>query len=173
MEKSNKALRSEMAENNKALRSDMEKSIRSLRSDMEKSIRSLRSEMAENNETLRLEMKRDNRDLRKDLTREIRDLRLRVHDNLTILVQLFVAVIAMISGLIGYIVWDRRTALQPVRDQQFKLQQELKELKEGLDRDLERRHPAGSLPDRLVKALQLHARGDQSLTSTLRSFSLL
>jgi len=79
---------------------------------------------------------------------------------------LIMVVIAGIFGLIGYIVWDRKTALRPVEERLIKLEQEL-------HRDLEIQHEDGSRLTRLVKVLREMAKQDEKLAGVLRSFSLL
>lgn len=79
---------------------------------------------------------------------------------------LIMVVIASIFGLIGYIVWDRKTALRPVEERLLKLENEL-------HRDLEIQHEEGSRLTRLVKVLRELAKQDEKLANVLRSFSLL
>jgi DNA repair exonuclease SbcCD ATPase subunit len=79
---------------------------------------------------------------------------------------LLMVVIAGIFGLIGYIVWDRKTALRPVEERLLKLENEL-------HRDLEIQHEEGSRLTRLVKVLREMAKHDEKLASVLRNFSLL
>ena len=79
---------------------------------------------------------------------------------------LVMVVIAGIFGLIGYIVWDRKTALRPVEERLIKLEHEL-------HRDLEIQHEDGSRLTRLVKVLREMAKQDEKLAGVLRSFSLL
>ncbi len=79
---------------------------------------------------------------------------------------LIMVVIAGIFGLIGYIVWDRKTALRPVEERLIKLEHEL-------HRDLEIQHEDGSRLTRLVKVLREMAKQDEKLAGVLRNFSLL
>lgn len=79
---------------------------------------------------------------------------------------LMLVTITGIFGLIGYIVWDRKTALRPVEERLTRMESEL-------HRDLEIRHEGGSIPTRLVKALRELAKKDERLAGVLRSFSLL
>ncbi len=79
---------------------------------------------------------------------------------------LIMVVIAGIFGLIGYIVWDRKTALRPVEERLIKLEHEL-------HRDLEIQHEEGSRLTRLVKVLREMAKQDEKLAGVLRNFSLL
>jgi hypothetical protein len=75
-------------------------------------------------------------------------------------------IIAGIFGLIGFIVWDRRTVLKPV-------EQRLDRMESYLEYDLEIRHDEGSRLTRLVKVLREMAREDERLAAVLRSFSLM
>ncbi len=79
---------------------------------------------------------------------------------------LILVVLAGIMGLIGFIIWDRKTASQP-------LEKKIIELETNLLRDLELRHEQGSLPTRLMYALRKRAENDSELSAILRSFSLL
>ncbi len=79
---------------------------------------------------------------------------------------LILVVLAGIMGLIGFIIWDRKTASQP-------LEKKIIELETNLLRDLELRHEQGSLPTRLMYALRKRAENDSELSEILRSFSLL
>ena len=79
---------------------------------------------------------------------------------------LILVVLAGIMGLIGFIIWDRKTATQP-------LEKKITELEANLLRDLELRHEQGSLPTRLMYALRKLAENNPELSTILRSFSLL
>jgi len=79
---------------------------------------------------------------------------------------LMLVMIAGIFGLIGYIVWDRKTALRPVEQRLIALESEFR-------RDLEIQHEEGSRLTRLVKVLREIAKTDEKLANVLRNFSLL
>ena len=79
---------------------------------------------------------------------------------------LMLVMIAGIFGLIGYIVWDRKTALRPVEQRLIALESEF-------HRDLEIQHEEGSRLTRLVKVLREMAKTDEKLANVLRNFSLL
>jgi len=79
---------------------------------------------------------------------------------------LMMVTIAGIFGLIGYIVWDRKTALRPVEERLIRLESEF-------HRDLEIQHEEGSRLTRLVKVLREMAKDDEKLAGVLRGFSLL
>ena len=79
---------------------------------------------------------------------------------------LMLVMIAGIFGLIGYIVWDRKTALRPVEQRLIALESEF-------HRDLKIQHEDGSRLTRLVNVLREMAKSDEKLANVLRSFSLL
>jgi len=79
---------------------------------------------------------------------------------------LMMVVIAGIFGLIGFIVWDRKTALRP-------LEKRIDNLERDLQHDMELRHEKGSLLTRLVKSLQELAKQDEKVAVVLRNYSLL
>ncbi|QEP43448.1 hypothetical protein D5085_10110 [Ectothiorhodospiraceae bacterium BW-2] len=79
---------------------------------------------------------------------------------------LMLVIIAGVFGLIGFVVWDRKTALKP-------LEQRLERLEMSLQQDFEIQHRQGSKMTRLINALKELAQSDPKLQGVLRSFSLL
>jgi len=79
---------------------------------------------------------------------------------------LMLVMLAGIFGLIGFIIWDRKTALKP-------LEKRLEAFERDVQHDLELRHENGSLLTRLVKSLQELAKQDEKVAVILRKFSLL
>ncbi len=124
-------------------------------------------------DALRTELKRDNQDLRAELKTDINNLQTRMDFKFSIMIQLFIATMAMIGGLIGFIVWDRRTAVQPVKNQMERVQLEWDGFRRMLERDLDLQNQQGSRLTRLIQALKERARVDQDLASLLRAHSLL
>lgn len=84
----------------------------------------------------------------------------------TFVENLLLVLIGGVFGLIGFIVWDRKTAMKPLEERLLKLEHDLQ-------RDLEIQHEEGSRLTRLVKVLREMARHDEKLADVLRSFSLL
>ena len=74
--------------------------------------------------------------------------------------------LAGIFGLIGFIVWDRRTALRP-------LEQRLDKIEHDLNRDLDLQNQDCSRITRLINALRELAQYDPKVAGVLRTFSLL
>ncbi len=79
---------------------------------------------------------------------------------------LIIVLIACIAGLIGYIVWDRKTALRPVEERLIRVEA-------ALEKDLQLAHQDGSLLTRMVNAFRELAKTDKKVAEVLRSFSLL
>ena len=73
---------------------------------------------------------------------------------------------AGIMSLIGFVIWDRKTANRPFDKKMIKLEA-------NLSHDLELRHEKGSLPTHLLQALRKLSENDPKLSGVLRSFSLL
>ncbi len=82
---------------------------------------------------------------------------------------LFGIVITLILGLLGYMIWDRRTALKPLRERMATLEESTSQLNRRFEID----NPSGSLLERLVAAFRELAKTDKKVADILRSFSLL
>ena len=57
----------------------------------------------------------------------------RIEAKFSVLIQLFMAILAMIGALIGFILWDRRAIVQPVKEQL----EGVKQVLDGVKRDLD------------------------------------
>ena len=79
---------------------------------------------------------------------------------------LMLVMIGGILGLVGFVVWDRKTTLRP-------LEQKLAKLEQNLQHDLELQSPEGSRLTRLIHVLREQAKDDPKLAEILRGFSLL
>ena len=100
-----------------------------------------------------------------DTNRRIDDTNQRISDLYDINLTMFAILAALITGLFGYIIWDRRTMMKPV-------QERLERLERDIERDLDLRNEHGSIPARLLNALRELAKTDEKLAAVLRSFSL-
>ena len=172
LEAGQKSLRSEMKLGQKSLRSEIKSSQESLRSEMKSGQEALRSEMKLGQEALRSEIKHqfETVDQRfKSIDQRFKSVDQRfdtLESQYERIWNLILVVLAGIMGLIGFIVWDRKTATRP-------LEKKIIELESTLLRDLELRHEQGSLPIRLMYALRKFAENDSELSTVLRNFSLL
>lgn len=90
----------------------------------------------------------------------------RIWNLMLVIIAGIMGLIAAIVGLIGYIMWDRKTTLHP-------LEQRFSSLEGKLNEELELDSEHGSLPRRLVQALCKYASKETSLKEILRSLSLL
>ena len=90
----------------------------------------------------------------------------RIWNLMLVIIGGIMGLIAAIVGLIGYIMWDRKTTLRP-------LEMRLSSLEGMLNEELELDSEYGSLPRRLVQALCKYSGKETSLKEVLRSLSLL
>ncbi len=86
-----------------------------------------------------------------------------------LMVAMFGSVMALIIALVGYMIWDRRTAQKPLRKKMADLEDYSRQVYKHLDIN----NPAGSVTDRLVAAFRELAKTDEKVAEVLRSFSLL
>ena len=114
-------------------------------------ISDLRSEMKSGQEALRSEMKSGQEALNK-----------RLDDSNNFML----AIIGLIIGLFGYILWDRRTMMKPVVERVERLEQDVIQ-------NLDLSSADGSKLTRLINAMRELAKTDEQLATILRSFSLL
>ena len=114
-------------------------------------ISDLRSEMKSGQEALRSEMKSGQEALNK-----------RLDDSNNFML----AIIGLIIGLFGYILWDRRTVVKPVIEQVNRLERKV------LD-DLDLDHSDGSLLRRQLQALRKYAGKNPEFAEILRGLALL
>ena len=89
-----------------------------------------------------------------------------MNKRLAFIESLMVVMITAILGLVGFIIWDRKTALRP-------LEKKLDKLEQDLQHDLELQNPAGSRLTRVIRAFQDLAEHDPKVAQILQSFSLL
>ncbi|PID55549.1 hypothetical protein CSB45_15450 [candidate division KSB3 bacterium] len=82
---------------------------------------------------------------------------------------LFGVVISLIFGLLGYMIWDRRAALKPIREKIADLEDNSRQVTRQLEID----NPSGALLERLVAAFRELAKTDKKVADILRAFSLL
>ncbi len=89
-----------------------------------------------------------------------------INDRFSFLENLLLVLIAGVFGLIGFVVWDRKTALRP-------LEKKLDKLEQDLAHDMELQSPEGSKLTRLIHALRELAKQDKKIAETLKAFSLM
>ena len=105
--------------------------------------------------------------VRTELKGEIQAVRAKVHQMDKRLEQvwaLLMIVIAGIMGLIGFVIWDRKTAMRPVDQEVQLLKQEL---------DAQRRDAEGFSLTAVVRVLREAAQGSPPIANALKNASLL
>ncbi|MDQ6963813.1 MAG: hypothetical protein Q9M13_02710 [Mariprofundales bacterium] len=79
---------------------------------------------------------------------------------------LMLVILAGIFGLIGFVVWDRRTMIKP-------LEQQFMKLEEKLQYDLDLQSPEGSKLTRVLHVLRELAQTDPRVAAALKQFTLM
>jgi len=123
----------------------------------------IKAEMRAEFKTLRAEIQA----VRTELKGEIQAVRVEVHQMDKRLEQvwaLLMIVIAGIMGLIGFVIWDRKTAMRPVDQEVQLLKQEL---------DAQRRDAEGFSLTAVVYVLREAAQGSPPIANALKNASLL
>ncbi len=105
-------------------------------------------------------------DMNQRLDQRIDDMGQQLSQRINLVENLILTMLAAVFGLIGYIVWDRKTAMRP-------LENRLVHIESALEHDLELKSPEGSRLTRLIHALRELAVTDEKVAGVLRSFSLL
>lgn len=85
------------------------------------------------------------------------------------IVALFASVMGLIIALIGYMIWDRKTAQQPLRERIGRLE----EGHQTIDTHLDMQNPSGPVMQRVLAAFRKLAETDEKVAAILRSYSLL
>ncbi|MBF0204932.1 MAG: hypothetical protein HQK67_11650 [Desulfamplus sp.] len=86
-----------------------------------------------------------------------------------LILTLYGTVMALIIALIGYMIWDRKTAQQPLKIRVGKVETDIVLIED----QLEIRNPSGPVVIRLISALRKLAETDERVAAILRSYSLL
>ncbi len=103
------------------------------------------------------------------IDKRFESLEQRLESMVNITIAMFGSVMALIIALIGYTIWDRRTAVKPLQEKIVSVEKATRQMGNELDME----HPSGSLLERLVAAFRELAKTDEKVAEVLRSFSLL
>ncbi len=144
------SLRTEMKSDIASLRNEMKSDIASLRNEVKSDIASLRNEMKSDIGSLRNEVKSDIGSLRNEVKSDIASLR---SDISGFLLWGFGILFSGMFILVGFILWDRRSTIKPLKD--------------DID-DLEERKV-----NRIIGALKKLSEDDARFAQALRSVGLL
>ena len=144
------SLRDEMKSDMTSLRNEMKSDVASLRNEMKSDVASLRNEMKSDMASLRNGMKSDMASLRNEVKSAIESFRTEITG---FLLWGFGLLFTGMLILVGFILWDRRSTLKPVKD-------EIDDLKERK-------------VDRIIAALKKLSEDDARFAQVLRSVGLL
>ena len=86
---------------------------------------------------------------------------------------LFTSVMALVIAMIGYMIWDRKTAQQPFKHQLEQLGNQVSTVETTMETQLDMKNPSGPVIARLLASLRKLAETDGKVAEVLRSFSLL
>ena len=86
-----------------------------------------------------------------------------------LMLALFGSAMAFVLGMLGYIIWDRKTAQQPFKRRLYNLENEFVEVEE----QLEMKNPSGHVIARLVASFKQLAETDEKVAAILKRYSLL
>ena len=86
-----------------------------------------------------------------------------------LMLALFGSAMAFVLGMLGYIIWDRKTAQQPLKRRLYNLENEVVEVEE----QLEMKNPSGPVIARLVASFKQLAETDEKVAAILKTYSLL
>ena len=130
------------------LRADMNQQNQQLREDMNRQNQQLREDMGQ----LRADMNRQNQQLREDMNEQFaRQFRLTL--------ALLVAFTALVTAIIGFALWDRRTMLRPLERTVTRLTEDLSSNRQRLEA--------------LLDALRTLGQRNSEVASVLKQFNLL
>ena len=87
----------------------------------------------------------------------------------SMILTLFTSVMALVIAMIGYMIWDRKTAQKPFKHQLDHLENQFSTMESHLDM----KNPSGPVIARLLASLRKLAETDGKVAEVLRSFSLL
>ena len=97
------------------------------------------------------------------------DMNQRFESIQNLMLALFGSAMAFVLGMLGYIIWDRKTAQQPLKRKLYNLENEFVEIEE----QLEMKNPSGPVIARLVASFKQLAETDKKVAAILKTYSLL
>ena len=102
----------------------------------------------------------------KNMNQRLEDMNQRFESMQNLMLALFGSAMAFVLGMLGYIIWDRKTAQQPFKRRLYNLENELEE-------QLEMKNPSGPVIARLVASFKQLAETDEKVAAILKTYSLL
>ena len=152
-------LETRLDEGLKALRADIDQ----LRADMDKQNAQLRADMDKQNQQLRADMDKQNQQSRADMNKQYQQLRADINIQFARQFQLTLTLLgvfaALVAGIIGFAVWDRRTMVRP-----------FERTARSLEADLSR---TGQRIETVLDAFRALGQRDPAVAAVLKQFNLL
>ena len=108
-------------------------------------------------------------DMNQSFNQRFEDMSRRFEDMHNLILTLFASVMALVVALIGYMIWDRKTAQLPLKLRLGKLENEFKDI----EVQLETKNPSGPVIARLLASFRKLAETDEKVAAILRTYSLL
>ncbi|MCD4805548.1 MAG: hypothetical protein K8R07_07715 [Desulfobacterales bacterium] len=105
----------------------------------------------------------------KDMNQRFEDMNQRFESMQNLMLALFGSAMAFVLAMLGYIIWDRKTAQQPFKRRLYNLENEFVEVEE----QLEMKNPSGPVIVRLVASFKQLAETDEKVAAILKTYSLL
>ena len=104
-----------------------------------------------------------------DMNQRFIDMNQRFESMQNLMLALFGSAMAFVLGMLGYIIWDRKTAQQPLKRKLYNLENEFVEV----EKQLEMKNPSGPVIARLVASFKQLAETDEKVAAILKTYSLL
>ncbi|MCK5507093.1 MAG: hypothetical protein KAI50_01045 [Desulfobacterales bacterium] len=104
-----------------------------------------------------------------DMNQRFEDMNQRFESMQNLMLALFGSAMAFVLGMLGYIIWDRKTAQQPFKRRLYNLENEFVEV----EKQLEMKNPSGPVIARMVASFKQLAETDEKVAAILKTYSLL
>ena len=108
-------------------------------------------------------------DMNQSFNQRLEDMNQRFESMQNLMLALFGSAMAFVLGMLGYIIWDRKTAQQPFKRRLYNLENEFVEV----EKQLEMKNPSGPVIARMVASFKQLAETDEKVAAILKTYSLL
>ena len=116
-----------------------------------------------------VELKQGQKNMHQSFNQRFEDMNQRFESIQNLMLALFGSAMAFVLGMLGYIIWDRKTAQQPLKRKLYNLENEFVEV----EKQLEMKNPSGPVIARLVASFKQLAETDEKVATILKTYSLL
>ncbi|MEO5332633.1 MAG: hypothetical protein H7839_11470, partial [Magnetococcus sp. YQC-5] len=107
-----------------------------------------------------------------DVNRRIDDVREEIISLRQTVLVMFLGILTTLLSFVGFILWDRRTMLNPLEERIKQVEKRLDDAEQKNHAVFEYDHPDGPLPLRIKHVLKELARSNETWAGVLRHFSL-